>query len=396
MGVFYGNFNPDATFTSDIGSITRLATSAPFGRYLQEEIFQQSAFYTSGILAADARLNNTIGTRVELPFFAPLNYIEERVDSSDTWGLNQSGYYTSQKTKASTQYGTITTRGAMFAADDLHTYQTGEDALANIRSQLARDMARKMNQKLISQVWGLLSADGAPLNETHVCDVSTCTGDVTIGNTLSPTSVTGAKYLLGERANTLDAIAVHPDVAAWLETAGMLTYTNVTDTSNAASSIWGSGGIGLSSTQVALFAGLQGCSRRAITRLSATLTVLLNTHCYLFGNGVVRTGQQFPLNIETERNIASLQDVFAVTYSQPDARDGNLLDLQLRRSHQRAAARSLQLEPRLLRSPSDSSRGTDRECRRCLFAYHRHLRLIGLGHEKSRRVSFGGPLFLRK
>ena len=58
-------------------------------------------------------------------------------------------------------------------------------------------------------------------------------------------------------ANTLDAIAVHPDVAAWLETAGMLTYTNVTDTSNAASSIWGSGGIGLSSTQVALFAGLR-------------------------------------------------------------------------------------------------------------------------------------------
>ena len=114
-----------------------------------------------------------------------------------------------------------------------------------------------MNQKLISQVWGLLSADGAPLNETHVCDVSTCTGDVTIGNTLSPTSVTGAKYLLGERANTLDAIAVHPDVAAWLETAGMLTYTNVTDTSNAASAIWGSGGIGLSSTQVALFSGLR-------------------------------------------------------------------------------------------------------------------------------------------
>ena len=89
MGVFYGNFNPDATFTSDIGSITRLATSAPFGRYLQEEIFQQSAFYTSGILAADARLNGVQGTRVELPFFAPLNYIEERVDSSDTWGLNQ-------------------------------------------------------------------------------------------------------------------------------------------------------------------------------------------------------------------------------------------------------------------------------------------------------------------
>ena len=102
----------------------------------------------------------------------------------------------------------------------------------NIRSQLAKDMSRKMNQKLISQVWGLVSAEGAPLHDTHVCDVSVCTGDVALKNTLSHTSVTGAKYLLGERAGTVDAIAVHPDVAAWLETAGMLTYTNVTSPDN--------------------------------------------------------------------------------------------------------------------------------------------------------------------
>jgi hypothetical protein len=71
MGIFYGNFNPDSTFTNDIGSITRLATSAPFGRYLQEEIFQNSAFVTSGILRPDAALSNTVGTRIEAPFFAP-------------------------------------------------------------------------------------------------------------------------------------------------------------------------------------------------------------------------------------------------------------------------------------------------------------------------------------
>ena len=314
MGVFYGNFNPDSTFTHDIGSITRLATSAPFRGYLQEEIFQNSAFVTSGILRPDAVLNNPTGTRIEVPFFAPLNYIEERVDSSDTWGLSQGGFYTSQKQKASTQYATITTRGAMFSADDLSRYETGEDALANIRSQLARDMARKMDQKLISQVWGLVSAEDAPLHDTHFCDVSTCVGDVTIGNTLSPTSVTGAKYLLGERASTVTAIAVHPDVAAWLETAGMLTYTNVQDTSIAATSIWGSGGIGLSSTQVRLFAGLR-------VVVDEQLPVICNDggpaqySCYLFGEGVVRTGQQYPLTIETERNIASLQNVMAVTYS---------------------------------------------------------------------------------
>ena len=202
----------------------------------------------------------------------------------------------------------------MFAADDLHSFETGEDALGNIRSQLARDMSRKMNQKLISQVWGIVSSPDAPLYDTHVCDVSVNTGTPSIANTLSPSSVTGAKYKLGERANSIDSIAVHPDVAAWLETAGMLTYSNVTNTANAASSIWGSGGIGLSSTQVSLFAGLR-------VVVDESLPVICNTggpaqyHCYMFGNGVVRTGAQFPLKIETERNIASLQDVFAVTYS---------------------------------------------------------------------------------
>ena len=56
----------------------------------------------------------------------------------------------------------------MFAADDLHTYQTGEDALANIRSQLARDMARKMNQKLISQVWVWFLPTRTPERDPHL------------------------------------------------------------------------------------------------------------------------------------------------------------------------------------------------------------------------------------
>ena len=203
----------------------------------------------------------------------------------------------------------------MFAADDLHTFATGEDALANIRSQLARDIARKQNSKLISQIWGLLSAEGAPLNETHVCDVSVCTGDVQFGNTLNPATITGAKYKLSEHAGTLTRLAVHPDTAAWLESNGMLTTTNVTDTSNAASAIWGGGGIGLSSTEVRTFAGLQ-------VIVDEMLPVICNDggpaqySSYLFEPGVVKTGQQYPLVIETERNIQSIQDVFTVRYSQ--------------------------------------------------------------------------------
>ena len=190
----------------------------------------------------------------------------------------------------------------MFAADDLHTYATGEDALANIRSQLARDIARKQNSKLISQIWGLLSADGAPLNETHVCDVSVCTGDVQFGNTLNPATITGAKYKLSEHAGTLTKLAVHPDTAAWLEAAGMLTVTNITDTSAAASSIWGSGGIGLSSTEVRTFAGLQVIVDEMLPAVVCNLWRSCSVQlAYLFEPGVVRTGQQYPLVIETRK-----------------------------------------------------------------------------------------------
>ena len=40
--------------------------------------------------------------------------------------------------------------------------------------------------------------------------------------------------------------------------------------------------------------------------------------CYLAASGVIRTGAQFPMLIETERNKASLQDAMFVTYNRCD------------------------------------------------------------------------------
>ena len=53
----------------------------------------------SGLIQTDARLNNITGVTVELPFFAPLNYNEEVLDSSATWGDQGKGVLTWQKTK---------------------------------------------------------------------------------------------------------------------------------------------------------------------------------------------------------------------------------------------------------------------------------------------------------
>ena len=84
--------SPDAsTFTGDIASTTRLATSAAFGKYLTDQIIQNSLMIQSGLIATDARLNNITGVLVELPFFDSLNYQEENVDSSNNWGTGNQG-----------------------------------------------------------------------------------------------------------------------------------------------------------------------------------------------------------------------------------------------------------------------------------------------------------------
>mgnify|MGYP003639983699 CR=1 FL=1 len=316
MGVFQGNAGTSpnqSVFTSDIGSLTRLATSAPFQKYLIQEIFQKSAFVQSGILSPEGALSNTIGTRIEVPFFDPLNYTEETVSSSNDWGANGAGFYTTQKTTASTQYATITNRGAAFAMDDLSVVQTGEDSLNAIRSQLSTDMSRKIEQKLLFMLQGILGPTG-PLAATNTLDVSgTDATALTEANYLTAQNVVAAKYLLTERANDLNAIAMHPLCAAYLEQIGMLTFS--TDALVSGGNIqWGGGGVGVTNTQVGYFAGLRvvSDSQMPIRGAGGEAQQFVS---YLFNDGAIKTGQQFAIKIESERNILSLQDIMAVTYN---------------------------------------------------------------------------------
>ena len=120
-----------------------LATSALRAVYRTEQMYENSAMIQSGVLATDSRLTNITGTRIEMPFFDIFDPNEEVVESNATWGDNDSGYYTSQRITADTQYAPYCTRGFMHSMDDLSQYQTGEDALAHIRTKLA---AARKNQ----------------------------------------------------------------------------------------------------------------------------------------------------------------------------------------------------------------------------------------------------------
>ena len=161
---------------------------------------------------------------------------EERVASGNDWGIQGKGYYTTQKTSAGSQFATITYRGAAFAADDLHSYQTGEDALANIRSQLAADMNRKLQEKLQAQLTGLF---GGALSEANV---------YTYAGNMDAQAVTGARYCLGHKSQTVTTMVVHPCVAHDLEILGMQTFKS--DSGAAGGVSYASNGIGVTDTAI--------------------------------------------------------------------------------------------------------------------------------------------------
>ena len=312
-GLNWGTAPNASVFTSDIASATRLATSAPFSRYLTEQIIENSAMIQSGLIQTDARLNGVTGVLAELPFFDQLDYTEENVDSSATWGTANKGAYLTQKHSASTQYGPIVTRGAAFAADMLSGYETGEDALQNVSAQLSRKINKDITSKIISQLTGLFGSALAG-NSLNIAAATTVTP--TDANYLTAASVTQAKYLLGEKAADVSVLVVHPLVAADLEARGMLTFINSGGTVNYASN-----GIGVTDTQIGYFAGLRvvvDSQVPTVTPTGGTTGDAVGYTCYLAAPGVIRTGSQFPLTIKQNEDILSLQTVMSVTYNRLD------------------------------------------------------------------------------
>ncbi len=248
-------------------------------------------------------------------FFDQLQYTEENVDSSATWGTVTpgSGRYTTQRHTASTQYSPIVTRGAAFAADMLSQYETGEEALQSVAAQLTRKINTDITAKVISQFTGLFGTAlaGNSLN------VAVAAGGTAAGeNFLNAQNVTAAKYLLGENAADVSILVVHPSVAADMEARGQLVFQN-----NGGTVEYASNGVGVTNTQVGWFAGLKVVVDSQVPTVApagGTTGDALGYCCYLAAAAVVRTGSQFPLMIKQNDDILSLQDVMSVTYSRID------------------------------------------------------------------------------
>jgi len=305
------NSNFGGTFLSN------LVTRPEFLQYTAEGIFEQSKWVQSGIIQRNAALDARAGgTRVRVPFFDPIAPTETQILSTSSWngGL---GYLTAQNVTADEQIMTILHRGFAYAADDLSKLGSGADPLSHVRNQLTAAINKLKTATLAAQLLGLFGGiSGAGVlgpNQTNKTFAGV-PGSMTEANFINVGNVVAAKAVLGERGDNLDSIAMHSNVAYYLQQIGMLVFsTSALSTGGAV--VWGGGGVGVTQTEVATFAGL----RVVIDDQLVALTGGTSTHAkkypvYLFQSGVVSEGIQQDLRLGADRNILSMQDILAVDY----------------------------------------------------------------------------------
>jgi hypothetical protein len=305
------NSNFGGTFLSN------LVTRPEFLQYTAEGIFEQSKWIQSGIVQRNAALDARAGgTRVRVPFFDPIAPTETQILSTSSWngGL---GYLTAQNVTADEQIMTLLHRGFAYAADDLSKLGSGADPLAHVRNQLSAAINKLKTATLAAQLLGLfggISGAGVLGPNQNNKSFAGVPGSMTEANFLNVANVVGTKALLGERGDELDSIAMHSNVAYYLQQVGMLVFsTSALSTGGAIT--WGGGGVGVTAAEVATFAGLRVVIDDQLTALTGgTSTHAKKYPVYLFKSGVVSEGIQQDLRLGADRNILSMQDILAVDY----------------------------------------------------------------------------------
>jgi len=302
-----GTPNWGSTFLGD------LVTKVNFGAYVREAVYGNCQWVQSGIIQRNTTLDlSSGGTRITVPFFKPFLASEEHIKSTADWGASGKGYLTPQKINADSQVAAVMHDGFAWSADDLSRLGAGADPMAAIASYITDTVLRNRTAKLKAMLDGVLGVGG--LSGHTVSVARTGAGTSAEANFLSAPNVIKASVVLGENANQVQYIAMHSHVYAYLRTIGQLVFST-SALSSGGNIAWGSGGVGITSTEVANFAGYRVIVDDQLT----PTTSAQNGDSYpvmLFGAGAVQQGIQQDFRVEYERNILSKQDIASCDYHQ--------------------------------------------------------------------------------
>ena len=296
--------NWGSTFAGDLGA---LVTQKSFGAAVIERVFNSWAWINSGVMTRNTAINFTTGSQVELPMVRPFKAQKEYVESNTTWGASGKGHLTVQKINADSAFVPIQQCAYAGGADDLSAWMSGIDPIAVMASFIGENMQMHAQETMNSLLDGFFTTGGV-LESTHTLDVTGATP--TEANFLSAATMMRAKSLLGERGQRLQIAAMHSNVANYLATVGMLTFST-SALATGGNIAWGGGGVGVNNSMVADMAGF----RVVVDDTLAPSGSPSEYPVYLFEPGVVSSGVRNGMRVRYDTNILSFQNVIAVDWS---------------------------------------------------------------------------------
>jgi hypothetical protein len=298
--------NWGSTFAGDLGAWVNRTN---LGAVVLERTYNEYAWIQSGIMAPNANVNINTGHLAEVPMIRPFKAQKEYVESNATWGASGKGHLTVQKINGDSAFTPIQQIAFAGGADDLSAWESGIDPIGVMVSYFTENQQRMATETLISLMDGVFGTGGV-LNGTHVLDVSGATP--TEANFLSAATLMRAKSLLGERGQRLQIIAMHSNVANYLATVGMLTFST-SALATGGNIAWGGGGVGITNTMVADMAGFRVVVDDTLVPSGTGATK--KYPIYMFEPGVVSTGFRNGMRVRYETNILSFQNVVAADWS---------------------------------------------------------------------------------
>lgn len=183
-----------------------------FTPYVIEKTAEKSRILQSGIAVANPKLNELVtagGLTMNMPFWQDL--------TGDDEVLSDQTPLTPGKIGADKDIACLLMRGKAWGANELAGALAGDDPMSAIGDRVADYWARQEQKILVSVLKGAFASTEM---QDHVLDKSTAAID---GN-----MVLDAKQLLGDNAESLQAIMMHSAVYTALQKQNLIEYTTTT------------------------------------------------------------------------------------------------------------------------------------------------------------------------
>ena len=248
-----------------------------FTQYVIEKTAEKSRILQSGIAIANPKLNELVtagGLTINMPFWNDL--------AGDDEVLSDNTALTPDKIGADKDVATLLMRGKAWGANDLAGALAGDDPMDAIAERVSDFWARKEQKILVSVLEGVFAS---ATMTNHVLDKST--------EALEASIILDGKQLLGDSADSLQAMLVHSAVFTALQKQNVIEYV--------------SGGTGPSNSpiQIPTYLGYQIIIDDGMPVADGVYTT------YLFARGSIGRGEGTPVSMvstETDRDSLAGED----------------------------------------------------------------------------------------